>query len=150
MRFKINNTALPMVRHPIVLGLILDPKLTYSTHIHNMSVHAHKPLQIINALTATGWGKQMETLMATYKEEADLEHASPILCCCCLPTPMTLASGGDSDLPTCGPPTSFSVHLASIAVTPAGSVHKSRGDNVVRMWVQLKKLCVLCMCVLQM
>ena len=30
-------------------------------------------------------------------------------------------------------PASFSVHLASSAVTPAGSVHKSRGDNVVRM-----------------
>ena len=26
----------------------------------------------------------------------------------------------------------FFVHLASSAVTPAGSVHKSRGDNVVR------------------
>ena len=37
--------------------------------------------------------------------------------CCCLPTPMTLAS----------------------AVSPAGSVHKSRGDNVVRMWMQLKR-----------
>ena len=60
-------------------------------------------------------------------------------CCCCLPTPMTLASGGESDVPACGPPASFSVHLASSAVTPAGSVHKSRGDNVVRMWVQLKR-----------
>ena len=39
---------------------------------------------------------------------------------------------------TCGPPSSFSVHLASSAVTPAGSVHKSRDDNVVLMWVQLK------------
>ena len=28
---------------------------------------AHKPLQIIKAITATGWGKQKETLMATYK-----------------------------------------------------------------------------------
>ena len=52
---------------------------------------------------------------------------------------MTLASGGESDVPACGPPASFSVHLASSAVTPAGSVHKSRGDNVVRMWVQLKR-----------
>ena len=42
-----------------------------------------------------------------------------------------------SELPACGPPGCFSVHLASSAVTPAGSVHKSRGDNVVRMWVQL-------------
>ena len=33
-------------------------------------------------------------------------------------------------VPACGPPASFSVHLASSAVTPAGSVHKSR----VTMW----------------
>ena len=50
-----------------VLGFTLDPKLTYSTHIHNISVQAHRPLHIIKALTATGWGKQKETLMATYK-----------------------------------------------------------------------------------
>ena len=50
--------------------------------------------------------------------------------CCCLPTSMALASGrGESNLPACGPPASFSVHLASSAVTPVGSVHKSRGDN---------------------
>ena len=55
------------------------------------------------------------------------------------PLPWPLLSGGESDVPACGPPASFSVHLASSAVTPAGSVHKSRGDNVVRMWVQLKR-----------
>ena len=37
------------------------------------------------------------------------------------------------------------VHLASSSVTPAGSVHKSRGDNVVRMWVKMKRLwCPVC------
>ena len=41
----------------------------------------------------------------------------------CLPTPMALASGGEFDIPTCGT-------LASSTVTPAVSVHKSRGDNV--------------------
>ena len=35
-----------MDMHPKFLGLTLDPKLTYSTHMHNISVHAHKPLQI--------------------------------------------------------------------------------------------------------
>ena len=30
--------------------------------------------------------------------------------------------GGESDVPACGPPASFSVHLASSAVTPAGFV----------------------------
>ena len=42
---------------------------------------------------------------------------------------MTLASG-EPYLPACGPPASFSVNLASSsALTPVGSVHKSRGDN---------------------
>ena len=64
---QINNTALPMAMHTNMLGLTLDPKLTYNTHIHNISLQAHKPLQMIKSLTATGWGKQKEILMATYK-----------------------------------------------------------------------------------
>ena len=51
-------------------------------------------------------------------------------------TPMTLASGGSPMFPRV-------VHqpasLASSAVSLVGSVHKSRGDNVVCMWVQLKR-----------
>ena len=44
---------------------------------------------------------------------------------------------GKSD-PVFGPPASLSLHLASSSITPAGSVHKSRSDGVVRMWVQLR------------
>ena len=53
---------------------------TPKTHINTISVHAHKPLQIIKALTATGCGKQTETLMATYKAiiRLALEYASSI------------------------------------------------------------------------
>ena len=60
--------------------LTLDPKLTYNTHIHNISVQAHKPLQIIKTLTATGCGKQKETLMATYNAvmRPALEYASSV------------------------------------------------------------------------
>ena len=46
---------------------------------------------------------------------------------------------GESDVPACGPPNTFSDHMASSTVTPAGSVHTSMGDNVVRMWVRLKR-----------
>ena len=81
---KINNTALPMATHPKVLGLTLDPKLTYSTHIHNITVHAHKPLQIIKTFTATGYGNQKETLMATYKASLtktyNIQHTSTLQC----------------------------------------------------------------------
>ena len=77
---NLDNKALPMATHPMVLDLTLDLKLTYSTHSHNISVQAHKPLQIIKALTATGWGKQKETLMAAYKEvmRPALEYASSV------------------------------------------------------------------------
>ena len=56
---------------------------------------------------------------------------------------------GESDHPASGPPASLSLHLASSFITRAGSVHKSRGDSVVRMWVQLKRWCVPCVWVLQ-
>ena len=75
----------------------------------------------------------------TYLHRKDLSLFEITCCCCCLPTLMTLASGGESDVPDCGPQASISVHLACSAVTPAGSVHKSRGDNAVRMWVQLNR-----------
>ena len=76
----INNTALRIAMYQKVLGLTLDPKLTYSKHIHNISVKAHKPLQMIKALTATGCGKQKETLMDTYKAvmRPAVEYASCI------------------------------------------------------------------------
>ena len=62
------------------MGLTLEPKLTYSTHIHNISVQAHRPLQMIKTLTATGWGKPKEALMATNKAvmRPALEYASAI------------------------------------------------------------------------
>ena len=67
-----------MAMHPHVLGLTLDPKLTYSIHQQHLS--AHTPLQIIKTLTATGWGKQKETLMSTYKAvmRPALEYASSV------------------------------------------------------------------------
>ena len=34
---NINNKALPMALHPKVLGLTLDPKLTYNAHIQNIA-----------------------------------------------------------------------------------------------------------------
>ena len=61
-------------------GSYLRPK-THIQHTHpNISVQAHNPLQIIKAVTATRWGKQKETLMATYKAvmRPALEYASSV------------------------------------------------------------------------
>ena len=68
----------------------------------------------------------------------------------CLPTPLTLVcGGGESDHHAFGPPVSLFLHLASSSITPTGSVHKSRGDSVVHMWVQLKRWYVSCVGMLQ-
>ena len=53
---------------------------------------------------------------------------------------------GESDQPAF---VSLSLHLACSSITPAGSVHKSKGDNVVCIWVQLKRWFVSCVWVLQ-
>ena len=50
-------------------------------------------------------------------------------CCCCLPTPMPLAIGWSQIFPLVVHQPD-SPYLASSAVTPAGFVRKSRGDNV--------------------
>ena len=57
---------------------------------------------------------------------------------------MGLASG-ESDVPARGPPASFFVHLASSAVTPAASVHKSRGVQCgTYVGAVEKMMCVVC------
>ena len=46
--------------------------------MHNISLHAYKPLQITKALTAIVWGKHKEACMAIYKAvmSKSLEYAS--------------------------------------------------------------------------
>ena len=64
---QIDNITLPMTTHPKILGLTLDPKLTYNRHIDLAATKARKTINIFNVLTSTKWGKHKETILATYK-----------------------------------------------------------------------------------
>ena len=77
---QIDNTTLPMTTHPKILGLTLDPKLTYNRHIDLAATKARKTLNILKVLTSTKWGKHKETILATYKAitRPVLEYASTI------------------------------------------------------------------------
>ena len=77
---QIDNTTLPMTTHPKILGLTLDPKLTYNRHIDLAATKARKTINILKVLTSTKWGKHTETILATYKAitRPVLEHASTI------------------------------------------------------------------------
>src|SRR6188508_2305399 len=62
-----NNTIIPTVNNPKILGLTLDPHLTFKDHVNKTKQKADKNIKILKALNGTTWGKQKQTLIATYK-----------------------------------------------------------------------------------
>ena len=80
LELEIYNITLPMDINPKILGLTLAPKLTYNKHIEITTTKAHKTIQILKVLTSTTWGKQKETITATYKAitRPILEYVSTI------------------------------------------------------------------------
>ena len=56
---QIDNTTLPMTTHPKILGLTLDPKLTYNRHIDLAATKARKTINILKVLTSAKWGKRV-------------------------------------------------------------------------------------------
>ena len=58
--YKYTNNTTHEHTHTQILVVTLDPKLTCSTHITNLTTNSHE------ALNATAWGKQTETFTATY------------------------------------------------------------------------------------
>src|SRR6476469_8349150 len=68
LNLRINNTLIPTVKNPKILGITLDPKLNFVEHTRIIKEKADKSLNVVKALTSsTTWGKQKETLIATYK-----------------------------------------------------------------------------------
>ena len=80
LTLDIDNTRLPTVKNPKILGLTFDPKLTYSNHIQTMTKKANNTVKILKALTATKWGKQKETIINTYSAitRPVMEYASTV------------------------------------------------------------------------
>ena len=128
------------------VSFCLHPPVDSKQHILQavgQSQRIQNAVQIVSKHPApSNWG-------LIYPTQCTTGHRGQLLLLLCLPTPLTLICGGETDHPAFGPPARLSFHLASSSITPAGSVHKSSGDNVMRMWVQLKRSCVSCVCMLQ-
>ena len=80
LSLQLDNTRLPTIRNPKILGLTFDPKLTFNEHIKTLKDKAEKTINILKALTSTHWGKNKETLTNTYKTVTRpiLEYAGTI------------------------------------------------------------------------
>src|SRR6476469_5762762 len=67
LNLRINSTLIPTVKNPKVLEVTLDPRLSFAEHTRITKEKADKLLNVVKALTSTTWGKQKETLVATFK-----------------------------------------------------------------------------------
>src|SRR5688572_1469045 len=67
LNLTINNVTMPTIKNSQTLVLTFDPDLTFSEHVRITKTKADSSIKILKALTFTSWGKQKETLLATYK-----------------------------------------------------------------------------------
>ena len=51
LSLKLNNQTLPTTKHSKILGITLDPKLTFSQHTNATITKAKQSLDILKALT---------------------------------------------------------------------------------------------------
>ena len=66
-RIFIENSHLPLVKCPRILGVYLDPSLSFNKHSQYVAERVSDRNNILKALAGTSWGQQKETLLMTYK-----------------------------------------------------------------------------------
>ena len=76
----LNNSTLPLVRNPRILGVTFDPHFTFTPHIKSIVSRAAPRLNILKALAGTKWGQQKETIIITFKSliRSIFTYAAPI------------------------------------------------------------------------
>ena len=56
------------LRDQKILGVTVDPKLTFKNHADNLNAKMTSKTNILKALAASSWGKDKETLLTTKNE----------------------------------------------------------------------------------
>ena len=63
----IKDSCLPLVKFPRILGIYLDPSLSFNKHSQYVAERVSGRNNILNALACTSWGQHKVTLLITYK-----------------------------------------------------------------------------------
>ena len=63
----IENSHLALVKCPRILGVYLDPSLSFNKHSQYVAERVSGRNNILKALAGTSWGQQKEALLMTYK-----------------------------------------------------------------------------------
>lgn len=80
LNIKINNTSLPTIKNPKILGVTLDSMLTFNTHAKITANKVKNRNNAIKVLGGTSWGKDKETIITAYKtlSRSIINYAAPI------------------------------------------------------------------------
>ena len=62
----LEDTQLPLERSPKILGVILDPSISFHKHCNYVSDRIDKRNNMLKALAGSSWGQNKETLLMTY------------------------------------------------------------------------------------
>lgn len=78
---KVDDDDVPTVKNPRLLGVQLDPLLTFSVHASTIAKKASSRLNIMRALSDTSFGKDKECLTLTYKAfiRSLFDYAAPVV-----------------------------------------------------------------------
>ena len=76
----LENTQLSLERSPKILGVIMDPSLSFHKHCNYVSDRIDKRNNMLKALTGSSWGQEKETLMLTYNAlgKSIASYAAPV------------------------------------------------------------------------
>ena len=62
----LEDTQLPLERSPKILGMIMDPSLSFHKHCNYVLDRIDKKNNMLKALAGSSWGQEKETLLLTY------------------------------------------------------------------------------------
>ena len=76
----LEDTQLPLDRSPKLLGVIMDPSLSFHKHCNYVSDRIDKRNNILKALAGSSWGQDKETLLLTYNAlgKSIASYAAPV------------------------------------------------------------------------
>ena len=79
-RIFMENSHLPLVKCPRILGVYLDTSLSFNKHSQYVAKRVSGRNNILKALAGTSWGQQKETLLMTYKAvgRSIINYAAPV------------------------------------------------------------------------
>ena len=79
-RILIEDSRLPLVQCPKILGVHMDTSLSFNKHSSHVAERVSGRNNILMALAAASWGQQKETLLMTYKAvgRSIINYAAPV------------------------------------------------------------------------